>query len=57
MEVFGLYPENIWGKVNSINRAANRLSLSIIAASLIIGGKFVWDNFPKASSRGKNKRR
>ena len=43
--------------VNSINRAANRLSLSIIAASLIIGGKFVWDNFPKASSRGKNKRR
>jgi predicted unusual protein kinase regulating ubiquinone biosynthesis (AarF/ABC1/UbiB family) len=43
--------------IKSINKAANRLSLSIIAASLIIGGKFVWDNLPRTSSRGKNRRR
>lgn len=33
--------------VKSINRAANRLSLSIIAASFIIGGKFLWDSMRK----------
>jgi len=33
--------------VKSINRAANRLSLSIIAASFIIGGKFLWDTMRK----------
>jgi ubiquinone biosynthesis protein len=43
--------------VNSINRAANRLSLSIIAASLIIGGKFVWDTLQKAPPQGRNKRK
>jgi ubiquinone biosynthesis protein len=33
--------------VKSMNRAANRLSLSIIAASLILGGKLLWDNLYK----------
>jgi ubiquinone biosynthesis protein len=33
--------------IKSINKAANRLSLSIITASLIIGGKFVWDTVRK----------
>lgn len=42
--------------VKSINKAANRLSLSIIAASFIIGGKFVWDNIPRTSRRGKKRR-
>ncbi|HET9999506.1 MAG TPA: AarF/UbiB family protein [Ktedonobacteraceae bacterium] len=42
--------------VKSINKAANRLSLSIIAASLIIGGKFMWDNLQKPSPRGRNRR-
>jgi len=43
--------------VKSINKAANRLSLSIIAASLIIGGKFVWDNLPKTPRRDKKRRK
>jgi hypothetical protein len=43
--------------IKSINKAANRLSPSIIAASLIIGGKFVWDNLPKTPPRGKNRRK
>lgn len=42
--------------VKSINKAANRLSLSIIAASLIIGGKFMWENLQKPSPRGRNRR-
>jgi predicted unusual protein kinase regulating ubiquinone biosynthesis (AarF/ABC1/UbiB family) len=42
--------------VKTINKAANRLSLSIIAASLIIGGKFVWDNVQERPRRGKKKR-
>src|SRR6266536_1783342 len=33
--------------IKSINKAANRLSLSIIAASFIIGGKFLWDTLQK----------
>ncbi len=33
--------------VKSMNRAANRLSLSIIVASLILGGKLVIDKFSK----------
>jgi ubiquinone biosynthesis protein len=37
--------------VKSINRAANRLSLSIIVASLIIGGKFVMDSLGKKERR------
>ena len=41
--------------VKSINKAANRLSLSIIAASLIIGGKFIWDNFQERPSRSKKR--
>jgi ubiquinone biosynthesis protein len=43
--------------VKSINRAANRLSLSIIAASFIIGGKFAWDSLQKTLLRGGNKRK
>ena len=43
--------------VKSINRAANRLSLSIIAASFIIGGKFAWDSLQKTLLRGDNKRK
>src|SRR5256714_4042208 len=43
--------------VSSINRAANRLSLSIIAASLIIGGKFVWDTLQRTPAEGRKKRR
>ena len=40
--------------IKSINKAANRLSLSIITASLILGGKFLWDNLQKD---GKPRRR
>lgn len=43
--------------VKSINRAANRLSLSILAASFIIGGKFAWDSLQKTSLRSGNKRK
>ncbi len=43
--------------VKSINRAANRLSLSIIVASLIIGGKLVVDTLGKAEKRSSRKRR
>jgi ubiquinone biosynthesis protein len=43
--------------VKSMNRAANRLSLSIIAASLIIGGKFAWESLQKTFLRGGNKRK
>ncbi len=39
--------------IKSINTAANRLSLSIIAASLIVGGKFVWDRLQKTPLRGR----
>jgi hypothetical protein len=42
--------------IKSINRAANRLSLSILAASCIIGGKFVWERLQKAPPQGINKR-
>src|SRR5690348_9316702 len=41
--------------VKSINKAANCLSLSIIAASLIIGGKFVWDNVQERPRRSKKR--
>lgn len=34
--------------VKSVNRAANRLSLSIIMAALIVGGKFAWDSFKRS---------
>jgi hypothetical protein len=37
--------------VKSINRAANRLSLSII------GGKFAWDSLQKTLLQGGNKRK
>jgi len=43
--------------VKSINRAANRLSLSIIAASFIIGGKFAWDSLQKTLLQGGNKQK
>src|SRR2546421_4105150 len=43
--------------VKSMNRAANRLSLSIIAASLIIGGKLAWESLQKTFPQGGNKRK
>ena len=43
--------------VKSINRAANRLSLSIIAASLIIGGKFAWESLQKTFPPSSDKRK
>ena len=39
--------------VSSINRAANRLSLSIIAASLIIGGGFTFETLRRLGRRKK----
>lgn len=41
--------------VKSINKVANRLSLSILAASFIIGGKFVWDKLQKTPPLGGHK--
>jgi predicted unusual protein kinase regulating ubiquinone biosynthesis (AarF/ABC1/UbiB family) len=41
--------------IKSINKAANRVSLSIIAASLIIGGKFVLDRMQKSPTRNRKK--
>jgi ubiquinone biosynthesis protein len=38
--------------VKSVNRAANRISLSIIVAALIIGGKFVVDTVQKTNKKG-----
>jgi predicted unusual protein kinase regulating ubiquinone biosynthesis (AarF/ABC1/UbiB family) len=38
--------------VKGMNRAANRLSLSIIVAALIIGGKFVVDTVQKTNKKG-----
>ena len=43
--------------VKSMNRAANRLSLSIIVASLILGGKLVVDTLGKTEKRTGRKRR
>src|SRR6266566_514108 len=43
--------------VTSINRAANRLSVSIIVASLIIGGKLVADTLGQTEKRSSRKRR
>src|SRR5947207_2216962 len=43
--------------VKSMNRAANRLSLSIIVASLIIGGKLVIDTLDRTEKRSSRKRR
>ena len=43
--------------VKSINRAANHLSLSIIAAFFIIGGKLAWDTLQKTLLQGGNKRK
>ena len=40
--------------IKSINRAANRLSLSLIAASLIVGGKLVLDTLQRSPSPGKS---
>ena len=37
--------------VKSLNKVANRLSLSILAASFIIGVKFMWDSLQKTSMR------
>jgi t-SNARE complex subunit (syntaxin) len=42
--------------IKSINRAANRLSISILAASFIIGGKLMWDTLQKTSPQDKKKR-
>jgi ubiquinone biosynthesis protein len=42
--------------IKSINKAANRISLSIIAASLIVGGKVAWDTLRKPSSPRRKKR-
>src|SRR6266513_6498424 len=41
--------------VKSMNRAANRLSLSIIVASLILGGKLVVDTLGKTEKRSHRK--
>jgi len=43
--------------VKSLNRAANRLSLSIIVASMIIGGKLVVDTIGKPEKRSSRKSR
>ncbi len=43
--------------VKSLNRVANRLSLSIIVASLIIGGKLVADTLGKTEKRSSGKSR
>src|SRR5713101_8043026 len=45
--------------IKSVNKAANRLSLSIIAASLIIGGKFMWEflTTQRTHTRGRNRRK
>src|SRR2546421_9677469 len=43
--------------VKSMNRAANRLSLSIIVASLILGGKLVADTLGKTEKRSIRKHR
>lgn len=48
--------EHLDQAVKSINKAANRLSLSIILASLIVGGKFVLDAWPKAEKRQRRNR-
>lgn len=48
--------EHVDQAIKSINRAANRLSLSILVASCIIGGKFVWEGWQKTMPRGKKKR-
>jgi predicted unusual protein kinase regulating ubiquinone biosynthesis (AarF/ABC1/UbiB family) len=42
--------------VKSMNRAANRLSLSIIVASLIIGGKLVIDTIDRTEKKGNRRR-
>lgn len=43
--------------VKTMNRAANRLSLSIIVASLILGGKLVVDTLSKTEKRSSRKHR
>ena len=43
--------------VKSLNRVANRLSLSIIVASLILGGKLVADTLGKTETRSNRKQR
>src|SRR5437764_14368685 len=43
--------------VKSMNRAANRLSLSIIVASMILGGKLVVDTLGKTEKRSNSKHR
>src|SRR6266516_920871 len=43
--------------VKSMNRAANRLSLSIIVASMILGGKLVVDTLGKTEMRSRRKSR
>jgi ubiquinone biosynthesis protein len=43
--------------VKSLNRVANRLSLSIIVASLILGGKLVADTLSKNETRSNKKHR
>jgi len=43
--------------VKSLNRAANRLSLSIIVASMIIGGKLVVDTLGKTEKHSNRKHR
>jgi ubiquinone biosynthesis protein len=42
--------------VKGMNKAANRLSLSIIAAALIVGGKFVLDTWQKTPAQDKHRR-
>lgn len=41
--------------VKSMNKSANRLSFSIILASLIIGGKFVLDTMQRSSTKSRRK--
>ncbi len=43
--------------VKSLNRAANRLSLSIIVASMILGSKLVVDSLGKNERRSNRKHR
>ena len=43
--------------IKSLNRAANRLSLSIIVASMILGGKLVVDTLGKTEKQANGKRR
>src|SRR6266516_1419597 len=46
--------EHLDDAVKSFNRAANRLSLSIVIASLIIGGRFIMEALKKMDRPARN---